>query len=244
MLSHHHRALFVHVPKVAGQSVELALLQDMNKSWQERAPYLLRPNSDATQGPPRLAHLTAHEYLDFGYVDQATFNAYFKFSFVRNPWARLHSEFRYRQALGVANYQCDFKTFLLTRFPTPQDDCYTTHRDLYRHVIPQSNFLYSPDGTCLVDFIGRFENLSEDFAIVAEKIGLSSMVLPHKNNTEQLGSKAILKRLLKPLQPRFLAPKKAAHGSDYRTAYDNETREWVAHFYAQDIERFNYQFEN
>ncbi|QTH72587.1 sulfotransferase family 2 domain-containing protein [Pseudoalteromonas xiamenensis] len=241
MLSHSHQALFVHVPKVAGQSIELALLTDMGQSWQTRAPFLLRPNNDVIQGPPRLAHLTACEYLELGYIDCATFDAYFKFSFVRNPWARLYSEFRYRQALGVAKYQCDFKAFLFERFPVAEDDCYTTHRDLYRHVVPQSEFLYDQHGQCLMDFVGRFENLTQDFAYVANKLNLQQQNLPHKNNTQQLDSKAIIKRTVKKLIPNWLLPKQSP--IDYRIAYDNEMIDWVAAYYAKDIVNFGYTFD-
>lgn len=62
MISHEHKTVFIHVPKVAGQSVELAFLRQLGMTWEERAPLVLRHNPDPAKGPERLAHLLAREY--------------------------------------------------------------------------------------------------------------------------------------------------------------------------------------
>src|SRR5262245_2591511 len=86
MISHAQRCVFVHIPKVAGQSVEHVFVGWNNLTWKKRAPLLLRPNDNPAKGPPRLAHLRAEEYVQFGYLPPEKFASYFKFSFVRNPW--------------------------------------------------------------------------------------------------------------------------------------------------------------
>ncbi|MBQ4849233.1 sulfotransferase family 2 domain-containing protein [Pseudoalteromonas sp. MMG012] len=238
MISTKDNCLFVHIPKVAGQSIELFFVERMGLTWQQRSDLLLRPNEDRLMGPPRLAHLYAQEYVKYGYLSSEQFSQYFKFSFVRNPWARLVSEYTYRKALGHEQYQRSFKSFLLDAFPEPKDDDFIRGVDHYRHIVPQTNFLYDHDGNCLVDFIGQFESLQQDFSKVCKYLGINNSTLPHKNSTADLGSKNLLEKLY---QKFVKLPKKPQlHYSAY---YCDETIDFVSKYYAQDIKRFNYTFE-
>ena len=172
MISEKFQCIFIHIPKVAGQSIESFFLNKHNLSWDNRAPLLLKFNPDPQQGPERLAHLKAAEYLDYGYINKYHFDQYFKFSFVRNPWSRLVSEYRYR-----AHHQTiAFKDFVMHSLPTKSD-----YTDSYRHIIPQYDFLYNTDGKLLIDFVGRFESLQKDFDDVCSQLGIADSILPHMN---------------------------------------------------------------
>ena len=50
-----------------------------------------------------------------------------------------------------------------------------------RHWLSQDVLLRETDGGPLPDFLGRFENLGEDFAAVAGRLGLPAVTLPHLN---------------------------------------------------------------
>ncbi|MEL0654876.1 sulfotransferase family 2 domain-containing protein [Pseudoalteromonas issachenkonii] len=219
MISKFDNCLFVHIPKVAGQSIESVFLQRAGLQWDERDSFLLKKNTNSKFGPPRLAHLTAREYIELGYLSLEQFSTLFRFSFVRNPWQRILSEYQYR------GYNCSFKSFLLNQFPTIKSDNYHSGDDLYRHVIPQAEFVCDQQGKPLVDFIGRFESIADDFSYISERITGQALALPHKNKTVSR-----FKRLL-PSRPR--------HYTDY---YCDKTEQFVAQYYAQDIEMFDYSF--
>ena len=73
-----------------------------------------------------------------------------------------------------------------------------------------------PDGNLIVDFVGYFERLEEDFKEVCRRIGIPAALPP----------------------PKAHAPRK-----DYRSFYTDETRDLVAEAYAQDIDLFGYTFD-
>lgn len=234
MISQQDKCIFIHIPKVAGQSIEDVFVKRMGLEWQQRSALLLRPNDNPLAGPPRLAHLMAEEYVKYQHVTPETFNSFFKFSFVRNPWDRLVSEYNYRHFLGHAAYQNGFRHFVLNQFPQPQDDNYQNARDNYRHVIPQTSFLYDKNGKCLVDFVGRFESLQQDFDSICEKLNFDVIKLGHKNKTQKKNWLVKFQRLFK------LNNAKRKHYSEY---YDNDTYDFVENFYKSDINNFNYKFE-
>lgn len=67
-----------------------------------------------------------------------------------------------------------------------------------------------------MDFVGRFENLQEDFDYVCDRVRIKRKKLTHAN--------------------------KSKRDRDYRKYYDSETKEIVAKKYADDIGRFGYEF--
>lgn len=72
------------------------------------------------------------------------------------------------------------------------------------------------------DFIGRFENLVADFGRMCELIGIDTPVLLHENQN---------------------LPQGPVLGPDWRSFYDDESREYVGDRFAEDIAAFNYTFD-
>jgi hypothetical protein len=217
MVSHHFKCIFVHVPKTAGQSIEQVFLDALGRTWETRAPLLMRYNPDPGLGPPLLAHLKAQEYVLHGHVAPETFQEYFTFGFVRNPWDRMVS--LYRQFGYEGKY--GFKNFLRNTFT--HDIC----RTKYWFICPQVEYLHDKRGDSLVDFIGRYENLEKDFKKICTALGLPEVQLPLVNDSQKRRNN-----------------KEANSGSrvNWKLYYDNECIDFVAKFYKKDIECFNYVF--
>lgn len=234
MICHHYKCIFVHIPKNAGQSIEHVFLDLLDLNWDTRAPLLLRANDRPELGPPRLAHLKADEYVRHKYLTQEMFDDYFKFAFVRNPWSRLVSIYKF---LG-RDKNIDFRTFLLGPFK----NYFFEHQHWF--VGPQSGFVYSKEGELLVDFLGRFEDLQNGFDHVCKQIGIPPGKLPHVNKSED--NESILDEAG---YQNSGVSSETSRSSDcpehqkYQDYYDEETIDCIAHLYRKDIELFGYDFE-
>ena len=140
-----------------------------------------------------------HEKISEVFEKHPHVENYFKFCFVRNPFD-----------LAVSRYFYLTQTEKETRFKSFKEWCKK------KQFFPKLQFdLISIDGEIKTDFIGRFENLQQDFDIICDKIGIPQQQLPHKNKT------------------------KHKHYTEY---YNDETRSIVAEIYAKDIETFGYEF--
>ncbi len=214
MISHKHKFVFIHIPKTGGQSISDVLLKQHGMRWSLQGAidgkfreFLIGPRKDNELGPEQLTHLTAEEYLKFGYLDKDRFKNYFKFSFVRNPWKRLVSEYFF---YGYNNKK-SFDNFIKNEVWKVRFN--KTHNDKQRHLELQYNFLFDKNDNCLVDFIGRSENLQKDFDKICDRIEIERVQL--------------------------LRIGKIKHDS-YIKYYNDQTKEIVAKKYKKDIEYFDY----
>lgn len=182
--------IFIHVSKTGGTSIEHAL--NPNVSLDNSSISEVTGNTKF-----RDKHWAARKYLKEYPVEYKNF---FTFSFVRNPWDRMLSNYKWLKLLGLID--CSFREWIAN--PT-----WGFHAYSYKKMVCDNN------GSIIVDYIGKFENLQQDFNTVCDKIGIPQQQLPHKNKT------------------------KHKHYTEY---YDDETREIVAQKYAKDIEYFGYKF--
>lgn len=228
MISHTHKVIFVHVPKVAGQSIEHMFLQVLGLDWEHRESLLLRKKQDYEFGPERLAHLTAKQYVGLGYIDQESFDNYFKFSFVRNPYQRAFSFYNF---LGYARI-ISFRTFVKKVLPEKlkEDDFF------FRS---QYDYLYDNEGILLVDYVGRLEQIKSDIQTVMNRIGLEHVSLPHVNKSKGEWKRALGLLVKNPSLAGNISFNNNKKSFDEQ--FDAELKSLVADLYAQDFEAFNYK---
>jgi len=118
----------------------------------------------------------------------------------------------------------------MNKLPPPGRD------DKYRHVMPQTEMLYDRNGTLLVDFVGKFEHLQQDFDRVCKHLGFEDSGLPHVNSSDKKSRE--LRRKVR----NSLYRNGESNLRDYVDFYDSESREIVTEMYRTDIENFSYSF--
>tara|TARA_B100001093_G_scaffold517782_1_gene600385 strand:- start:1013 stop:1591 length:579 start_codon:yes stop_codon:yes gene_type:complete len=140
-------------------------------------------------------------------LNENIFNTFFKFAFVRNPFDRAVSIVEYwnkrsKKKGGPTFDFIDFFTGGISSEFIIKDRFFSKYGSQY-------------DFTKGCNFIGKVENLQEDFNIICDKIRITRQELPHKNKS------------------------KHKHYTEY---YNDEAKRVIAELYARDIEAFNYKF--
>jgi len=137
-------------------------------------------------------------------------SSWYSFAFVRNPFDRMVSAWTSKWVSGPTHRK-SFLEFLHYIDKTKKNFAKS-------HVCPYldpKQKLFNEDGTQRVNFIGRFENLKQDFDSVCSIMSLGKIALPHKNKGNR---------------------------GPYQEYYDEEARSIVTERYKKDLEKFNYHF--
>lgn len=188
-----HHCIFIHITKTAGTSVAKSLFNYL--------PY----------------HYTAIDYrVIYG---KQKFNKYYKFAFVRNPWDRLYSAYRYLKSGGWNDNDKAWAEANLANFDNFTDfiENWLTHGNIKKHLhfMPQHHFICDPKGQLLVDYLAYFETINDDFNKIAQHLGINAKIGHHNANPAE----------------------------SYLHVYNDKTQAIVADVYARDIALFGYQFE-
>lgn len=195
MIFHKHKCVFMHITKTGGTSIETKL-------------------SGSKPPPVRMKHLKTPPWIDkerhMNVVNmvktygEESWENYFTFTFVRNPWDRMVSWFFWRKRMRTIPKDLTFSEFVI--------DFKFWHTDKTLPAQPQHSWF---DDKFKIDFVGKFENLQDDFNKVCNTLNIKDTKLPHMYNT------------------------KHSHYSEY---YDSETKKEVDRIWGIDAEIFKYKF--
>jgi hypothetical protein len=221
LLSNRYGFLFIHVAKTGGTSIRAALSRvrwvepSHWATWLSHGLSRLNGHRLGTKIPRHAPVIVAREMLP-----PHTFAGLFKFAFIRNPWDRLVSAYghyqRERQDVLTRHHIASFGNFVDFVLTTPPERA--PRAALMRAIQrPQLESLVGLRGELLVDFIGRYESLADDFHDVAVRLSLPVTQLPHK--------------------------RRGSCGRDYRASYTGTLAERVGEHYADDLAAFQYQFD-
>lgn len=177
-------------------------------------------------------HNTAFQYQEHF---PELWERYFTFGIVRNPWDRVYSYYIYRRqirqleienTLSFAQWLVRCAEFVstgdqlsLNKEFAPVYGVGTMVKDnpeAWRVKFDNSlHMLTDHHGEVIVDYIGRFERLQEEFDVVCERLNIEKKILPFINKTEH---------------------------RPYWTYYDKDCEQIVAELFHKDITYFNYKF--
>lgn len=197
MISHVYKCIFIHIPRCAGTSIETWLC---GRDWWE---------VDAST-----KHLTASQtrnaYCEF-------WEHYFKFAVVRDPYSRTISLLKHADHFGLrsdSGQSVDFSGYeeLFGQDIVVEHDHRFSSRDLLMNAKHRPGQVYGNILDEQIDFIGKFENLATDMALVQRRLGVPE---PFNFHVEQSSTTERFK----------LSP---------------EDRSWVAATYADDFSTFGY----
>jgi hypothetical protein len=201
MISFQKRFLFVHIPKTAGNSIQSVL-----RDHSEDQLVALRKEQDGIERfglrNPKYKikkHSTLKEYREA--LGDEQFRNLYKFTCVRNPWDRIVS-------------------YYFTPTQNPEIWNPKRFRGIISKAVSVTDYLRldeeERDPFANVDYFMRFENLTDDFRAVCDRLQISPAMLPQYNRSSR------------------------EHYSKY---YNDELRELVRTRFAAEIERFGYTFE-
>ncbi|MCG7874380.1 MAG: sulfotransferase family protein [Candidatus Thiodiazotropha lotti] len=217
LLSIKYNFLFVHIAKTGGTSVRSAL-QPLR--WRDPwyYPMFLCSRFSHLSGHrigtkfPRHSRIVAAKEL----LPEDFFNNLFKFAIVRNPWDLQVSSYHHirRERPHLISHIEDFEHFI--RWKLDPERPYQYHVDT--SIQSQLDYLIDLQGKILVDFIGHYENLAEDFKTITTQLKIDSISLPHKRRAKD-------------------------RSKDYREYYTDDLAELVGNHFKRDIEAFGYRFD-
>ncbi len=209
MISEKHKTIFVHIPKTGGTSISCPVYGGV------LLPYL--GNDDTVKGGHKSAIALEKRFPD-------CFNDYYKFCFVRNPFDRLVSIYFYfldevedrksssKVDTPLGKMVSQFDNFSDFAMGLRKEDLKEVHLSSQLNRMSKRSIFGKK---ILMDFVGRFEDIAEDFQKVREHLGIPHIELPKLRSTRR---------------------------GPYREYYNEDSKEHIARLYKEDIEVFNYQF--
>ncbi len=217
MISHEHKCIFIHIFICAGISIETAFNASIGDHRSMRTLQPLPPMTDLFSSYENscatFRRLRKKRYRfsvrkpQLGEtLTKEQFETYFKFTIVRNPWARAYSYYRWVERRNINR----------RLYKHPSFDVFLKRFIGKRGLRPQTYWLKDFSGAIPMDFIGRFENLNQDFEQACVLMGREPIALPHKN--------------------------KGGDG-DYREHYNDELHGLIQNAYQEEIALFNYTFD-
>ena len=202
--------VFVHAWKTGGTSVSAAL-QDANLEDDFAQSYRLRKFGHVSlRNRPVRVRLGKHAYAhDIRRVYPREFERWYSFGFVRNPWDWLVSWYLFvtnvhtspdhgqpwRHHMADTVSGMSFEEFIEWVADHGLCEAGARKNSSFRDITPFAQFDWYSDlsGNCIVDRIGRYEDLGATFAAICEHLDIEA-TLPQRNVNRTCALPRLLQR--------------------------------------------------
>lgn len=191
-ISNTHRAIFIHVPKTAGTSITNLVEPEFRwndvvlggSTFGERIQLAYRDRFGLYKHSSALAIRNV--------VGEELWSSYFTFAMVRHPYTRVASFYNWKR--GAVNRAAPDSPV----WKWPATEAFLQSRnfsEFIRHERflaspagrPQADWVCDENGRCIVDFVGRYEELPTCIETIAARLGLGSTSLGVHNRSEPDG---------------------------------------------------------
>lgn len=169
--SNKKKFIFIHIPKSAGTAIRSAL-------------------GELEEGR---RHLPWWVYYNSSYKK---YNEYFKFSFVRNPYDRVESAYKYlllggnqREDLEVSKVIQNYGSF----YDFVKFGLYEGSMKSHPFFWNQKDYIFDWKGDLKLNYLGRFESLQCDFDIICDRLDTDRVELEKINFAKPDGFRACQK---------------------------------------------------
>lgn len=158
------KAIFVHIPKCAGISVNKTLFGNLAGG-----------------------HTTLEQYLNI-FEPKKILN-YFKFTIVRNPWDRVVSAYYFLQQGGFNKWDKEFYDKELAQYASFDEFVCgwlsnPVNLKKHHHFRLQTDYIMDKYNKVSLDFIGYLENIDSDFRYICKKLEMNT-ALPVTNASKR-----------------------------------------------------------
>ncbi len=196
MISEKHKCIFIHIPKTAGTTVEKLIWPNEEARTEEELWMGFVKDQHNKYHTGGLQHLMARYVREE--VGDKKFNAFYKFSVVRNPWDKTVSQFRYMKQ------RPDLRSFLgMHRFTSFKKYLKLIQKVDHVHWLPQVKFLFDLNGELLVDKVLSFENFESEIKEVLGRLKLEIKSIPHLNRSKRRDYKSYYSNVTKEMVEEF-----------------------------------------